>query len=223
MTWTRRHQYAVDLRAVTDAGQRRVLQSALNAVEFPLSRVRRRTGRRIPVAVTDTTAASRAILGEQTETLTDAQVHEQAGRQGVIPLLDAANRRVTLGLFWLPTAQFPAGRIEVGLEAVADPALAGEVLVAELAHAVDYGLPLPESVKATISGWLCDRTAPGHGTHGWFAENGSQDYWTWLGETFMPLFVRAFAPALPRPLEARQPWAHPVSDRSAARLRTLLR
>ncbi len=194
---------------VADPAHLAVLQDAVRNLRYPLTRIHRNTGRRVPVNVADISRFNG-----------DAG-HEQAHREGVHPLLDA--RRQALGLYWLPTAQHPAGRIEVSVSIMGDPPLAQEVFIAELAHAVDYGVPLTDEQRVGIFAIVHGGDVTPHGTHGWWEERGGHNYWAdWVGEVFMSLFMRAFAPRLSRPLEARQPWTHKVTDEMAKKTRRLL-
>lgn len=200
MTGRRHGALAFDLRGIADKSQRALLQSALNACDYPLNRIRRVTGVRVPVTVEDT---SRYVETREAHVL-------QA-------------REAALGLYWLPTPQHPAGRIVVGTNAIGDRDLAREVFLAEVAHCVDYAV-MTDTQRRAVFTILHGGDPADHGTHGWWEERGGQDYWAdWAGEAFMGLFVRAFAPSLPRPLEARQPWAHRVTDAMVPLTRRALR
>lgn len=203
--------HAFDLRGITDDGHRKVIQGALNACDYPFIRIRRRTGKRVPVTIGDTSRSAAATASE---------AHDNG--QAFHALNDPENRRAALGLFWLPTAEHPAGRIEVSREIMDDVPLAQEVFLAEAAHAVDYGAMTDEQRTALFAIVHHGEPAP-HGTHGWWEERGGQNYWAdWVGEVWMNLFLRSFAPSLPRPLEARQPWEHRVDDEMARQAREVL-
>ncbi|MFN2456543.1 MAG: hypothetical protein ABR577_20320, partial [Pyrinomonadaceae bacterium] len=58
---------------------------------------------------------------------------------------------------------------------------------------------------------------------GVFEEQGESEYWAWRGERWMGLFTAAFAPALPRTLEARQPWHYSYTSADVTAVRKLLR
>lgn len=217
MLLRRRHSRTIDLSAIANEDHRRILQEGLNAVRYPLGRIRRNTGRTVPVIVSDLSRYARDISRGG-----PAHVHGPDGETGHV----LAYRQAPLGLYWLPTAEHPAGRIEVGLSAMSDPDLAREVLIAELAHAVDYGVPLTDDQRRQIADAYHAASPHEHTSgdpHGWFEERGDQDYWDWVGESFMAGFMRAFAPSLPRPLESRQPWKHPSTDEVARVIRRVLR
>jgi hypothetical protein len=213
--YTRRHQLAFDLRGIPDRQHRAVIQGALNVCDYPMTRIRRAKGVRVPVTVADTSRFTAARAG--------GDGHDHDHSEGVHPLTDPADmRRAALGLFWLPTVAHPAGRIEVSDKIMGDVALAQEVFLAEAAHSIDYGA-MNDTQRAAIFAIVHHGDPTPHGTHGWWEERGGQNYWSdWVGETFMSLFMRAFAPSLPRPLEARQPWTHRVTDEMAAQARLAL-
>lgn len=188
-----------------------VILEALRATEFPTTRIYRRTGRYVPVTVSDLSRYAEDVANATGH----AHVHE-GDEKGHI-LGEPGGRRAALGLYWLPTSAHPAGRVEVGLAAMANPDLAREVFLAEAAHAVDYGA-LTSSQRERIEA-LFDYSGAGTAPAGWFEEEGEQGYWRWRGERWMGLFMAAFAPTLSRPLEARQPWewSYDASDIAAVR------
>jgi len=194
------------------------LQAGLNACDYPFSRIRRNTGARIPVTVSDLSRWESAL----DEAGSHGHVHnaEEHGH-----LLGAADRRAVLGLYWLPTRAYPAGRVELDAGIMDDPDLAREVLLAEGAHAVDYGQPLTDAQRKAIAEAYHEGSDHAHGPrdpHGWFEERGEDDYWDWVGESFMSGFMEAFAPSLPRPLEGYQPWKHPTTPEIGRRIREVI-
>ncbi len=214
-----RHRLTFNLKEMTGE-QRQVLQEALNACDYPLYRIRKNTRKRVPVTVRDLSTMAQAI---QVREQTDEHSHGHGHDLGFHVLQDPEYREIALGLYWLPTRNFPAGRIEVHTGCFTNPPLAREVMLAEVAHAVEFGVPMTNGQKEAIFTIVHKGDASPHGTHGWWEEKGGQDYWNdWLGEVFMALFMRAFAPSLPRPLEARQPWGHKVDDSMVPAVRTVL-
>ncbi len=191
-----------------------VVKGALKACDFPFGRIRRLTGKKVPVTVGDTSRFSQAAASGHDH-------HDDQHSHGVHVLAD--HRNAALGLYWLPTRAYPAGRVELSDRIMGNVALAQEVFLAEAAHAVDYG-SLTDRDRERIFAIVHGGSSDPHGTHGWWEERGGQGYWDdWVGEVFMSLFMRAFAPSLPRPMEARQPWAHKVTDEMAAQTRRYLR
>ncbi len=159
----------------------------------------------------------RAVNGDAVEPHFHAH-HPDTGEHGH-GLADA--RRGALGLYWLPTAEHPAGRVEFEQSIMGDVPLAQEVFLAEAAHAVDYGAMTDEQRRQI--GELFEHAHGGHDHPGWFEEQGEQEYWAWRGERWMGLFMATFAPSLPRPLEARQPWHHSYDQADVQAVRRLLR
>lgn len=191
--FVRRHRMTFDLTKIADRQHRSTIQAALNACDYPLGRIRRASGVRVPVTVEDTSRYANTV-----------------GIHALHP--EGDHRAAALGLYWLPTSQYPAGRIVVGTSAINNVDLAREVFLAEAAHCVDYRV-MTDAQRSAVFTILHGGNPADHGTHGWWEEKGGEDYWAdWAGEAFMGLFVRSFAPLLPRPLEARQPWAHRVTD-----------
>lgn len=104
-------------------------------------------------------------------------------------------RSRVLGLAWY------SGRITLENSLVNEPELAGEVFLSEVAHMWDFfgmtdtdrvtvwnAVHPPEQHIATLTD-IVDGVDLGHG-HGWFDVG---DYYQWVGEALMGLFVRAFS------------------------------
>lgn len=222
----RRHSRTIDLTQVPQP-QRDVLQAALNEVTYPLGRILQNTGHKVPVTVADLSRYA-AQLGKSAHAHVhrDVDGEEQTGHLLGSPVGNSAAggkaRAAALGLYWLPTRGQPAGSIQVDAGALEEnPDLAREVMVAELAHAVDYGV-MSDAQREKITA-LFDYTGTGAPAKGWFEEQGEQDYWRWRGERWMGLFCAAFAPALPRVLENAQPWQYSYTRKDIADARAILR
>ncbi len=221
---TRRRGF--DLTALT-LPEKTTLEPALHACKFPTGRITNMSGATVPISVADLSRfnASLDVNGHGHAHEGDEHAHllgEPVPAQSSV----VTGRRAPLGLYWLPTVAYPAGRIEVGAAAMASPDLAREVLLAEAAHAVDLAA-MTSSQRSRIaerfdfSGLV---SVPGGSTPiGWFEELGEQNYWRWRGERWMGLFMAAFAPTLPRPLEGRQPWQWSYDDSDILRVRQILR
>ena len=110
-----RHQYAWDLRGIPDRQHRKVIWGALAACDYPFSRIRRNTGKRVPVTVSD---LSRWMRGNGSE----AHFHAHDPDTGEHAHGLADSRRGALGLYWLPTEEHPAGRVELEQSIMADVA-----------------------------------------------------------------------------------------------------
>jgi hypothetical protein len=220
-----RYRRGFDLTALSDT-EAHVLVPALHACTFPTGRITNMSGSSVPVAVKDLSRFSASL---------DANGHGHAHESGEhahllgepAPSENSLTRRAPLGLYWLPTAQFPVGRIEVGAAAMASPDLAREVLLAEAAHCVDYGA-MTRSQRARI--YVLMHDTPEHGPHGelptelgpddWFDIEGP--YFSWPGERWMSMFISAYS-NIPQPLESRQPWTHDFDESDLVAVRRILR
>lgn len=146
-----------------------------------------------------------------------ADEHHDEGVHTVVREVDGRAR--VLGLFYLP----PYTRIVLDTSLVDHPTVAQEVFLAEAAHAVDYHWAKERGLRRAVWNALHadadDITADpaeagdaGHG-HSWF--DGPAGYATWVGEAWMALFTRAYAPSIPVTIAL----AHPVTDAAAAEVR----
>lgn len=105
-------------------------------------------------------------------------------------------RHRVLGLYWLPTPAYPAGRISV--ERSAPLALQEEVLLCEVAHGIDYTV-MTDQQRQTILKAYHGGLSPedvGH-VSDWFEEQGELDYRDWVGESFMLGLVLAYSDIQP--------------------------
>lgn len=136
-------------------------------------------------------------------------VHVEHGRERAHGILW---RQAVLGLYWLPTPAYPAGRISV--EVNAERELQIEVLLAELAHAIDYTV-LTEEGRRMI--WAAYHQGLDHPSD-WFEEAGELDYSDWTGEAFMPGFTLAFSKIVPR----FDSFSHPSTPRVVSVIRAVL-
>lgn len=215
-----RYRRGFDLTALTWP-QADILEPALHACTFPTGRIVNMSGATVPVTVADLSRFSEALdvngHGHAHEDgkhahLLGEPVHAQASI--------VTGRRAPLGLYWLPTVGYPAGRIEIGAAAMASPDLAREVLLAEAAHAVDLAA-MTDSQRERIM-LLFDHVGTGPPPQGWFEELGETSYWAFRGEAWMSLFISAYSD-LPQPLKARQPWTWSYDESDIRRVRQILR
>ncbi|HWT24535.1 MAG TPA: hypothetical protein VN213_13600 [Solirubrobacteraceae bacterium] len=229
---------AWDFSGIADKERRKVLQGALDACDYPFYRIRKRTGKRVPCTVADLSrfAAQLDANGHghvhrhiDLEDLTKHGHETEHGHLlggpnvydiGAVPTPGEA-RRAVLGLYWLPTRAYPAGRVEIHDDCFLAPDLAREVFLAESAHAVDYGAMTDEQRAQIAAAYHDEPDEQGH-VSDWFEESGEQDYWNWAGESFMEGFTQAFAPSLPTPLADRQQFTHETTPEIAARIREIL-
>jgi len=107
-------------------------------------------------------------------------------------------RFMTAGVFWTD------GRIKIDIRLESRPDSAREVLSAEIAHAVDYGLPLFELHKAAIMRLFHVGGADAHTW--WEREEYSSEYYTLVGESWMALFTHSYS--------NMEPWQDPFVHKS---------
>lgn len=188
-----------DLSGLTPA-QREITQQAIDAADYPWERL----GRTIPVEWVDLSRYSAASA---------AQGHAHIRREGDVGHVLQARSRA-LGLAWY------SGKVSIDSSLESDPVLAREVFLAEGAHMVDFFAMTPEQRQAIFDAYhphVASGTDP-HG-HGWFEESGNQDYWSWVGESFMFGFIHAFAPGMPTSLDA---FHHPSTLEIGQKVRRIL-
>lgn len=103
---------------------------------------------------------------------------------------EPTGRMMIAGVFWSD------GRIKIDVRLETQPAVAKEVLSAEIAHAVDYGLPMSNAQKAEFMTLL---HPGGADTHTWWEQQDyGTEYFTLVGEAWMALFTHAYS--------AMEPW-----------------
>lgn len=173
-----------DLSGLTD-NQRRIIQEALDACNFPFQEL----NRTIPVEFADLSRYA-AVLDEAEEG--HAHIHEDGDTGHPIERVIEGRRRV-LGLAWY------SGKVSVDSSLEQDEPLAQEVFLAEGAHMVDF-FYMTEDHRKKLYAVYHDGDERPH-DHGWFEETGNQDYWSWVGESFMGGFIRAYAPTVPVTLD----------------------
>lgn len=192
--------------------QNALVRQALAACDFPFDELAPSLAREGKTGI-DVTWED---LSQRGARATASQEHDE-GMHTIVREVDGRAR--VLGLFYLP----PYTRVVVDSSLVSYPVVAQEVLLAEGAHAVDYHWMLERGLRRAVWNALHadteDTTATvpetgdvGHGDS-WF--EGSGGYSTWVGESWMALFVRAYAPTIPVTINL----SHPVTDAAAAEVR----
>lgn len=94
---------------------------------------------------------------------------------------------------WLIAGVFypGSGRIFVDTSLEQYPADAQEVVSAEIAHLVDYGLPMTDTQRGQVIKIFHPDNAD---THTWWeVQNYGSEYYTLVGESFMALFTHAYS------------------------------
>lgn len=115
---------------------------------------------------------------------------------------EPTQRLMIAGVFWTD------GRIKIDIRMENRPSAAREVMSAELAHAVDYGLPLTDSQKNALVNLL---HSGGTDQHTWWEKQDyGTEYYTLVGESFMAMFTHAFS--------KMEPWQDPFPHKSSASL-----
>jgi len=175
--------------------QQSVSKSILTRCTFPLDALtpglQAATGRQtIPVQWSDLSNYRGATANAEGHD----QQHEHVNDPGSHPV---ERRGRVLGLAWTN------GRIELDLRLESDLELAGEVLLSELAHMVDFFL-MSDLQRVAFWNIFHYKDSPaqlapgahiedgkdfGHG-HGWFDVGG---YYSWAGEAFMGVLVKAYS------------------------------
>jgi hypothetical protein len=197
--------------------QREITQSAIDAVDFDwgllVPKLRATKGKDvIPVEWADLSkynqAAETKLSGEH------ADVHEDDDTGEVIPA-EIEGRAAALGLAWY------SGKVSIDVSLINNEPLAKEVFLAEGAHMIDF-FYMTDSQRDAIQKAYHDEPHEQNPHSDWFEEGGVTDYWSWVGESFMSGFIKAYAPTLAQPLEARQPWTHKTTPEIAAQIRETL-
>jgi hypothetical protein len=142
---------------------------------------------------------------------------------GSLPLVPGGGECcAALGLAWY------SGKISIEQSLINEPDVAREVFLAEGAHMLDFFFMTSEHRRKIFSVYH-EGSEDAHG-HDWFDDQEdvgdpnvrNPDYWSWVGESFMSGFIFAYAPDLPQPLFARQPWAHHSSRTIGTQIREIL-
>ena len=110
----------------------------------------------------------------------------------------ADGRYLVGGVFWTD------GRIKIDIRLESNPAGAREVLSAEIAHAVDYGLPMTDAQKTALTQVLHPGGADAHTW--WERVDYGAEYYTLVGEAWMALFTHSYS--------GMTPWQDPFLHQS---------
>lgn len=97
---------------------------------------------------------------------------------------------------WMTSAVYwETGRIQIDSRLAKRPREAREALASEIAHAVDFALPLSNAKKAKIMRLLHGRRADEHTW--WEREDYDDEYFTLVGEAWMALFTHSYSKIVP--------------------------
>lgn len=166
----------------------------------------------IPVEWADLSRES-ALLAEAKKTGGHLHIHEAGDIGHPIEARDQV-----LGLAWY------SGKVTLDFTVEPEPDLAGEVFLSEGAHMIDFfwmadwhraaiwNALHPDQQDIDPATAIEDGVDLGHG-HGWFDMAG---YYSWVGEAWMGLFVRAYTDW---PVTIGGFSDHPATDEAAAQIR----
>ncbi len=196
-----------DLRGTP--AQNDIVRQALAACVFPFERLvpklqAEKNKSTIPVEWADLSAYG-LRLAEAAAAGKHEHIHD--GDDVGHAVTDPENRSQVLGLAWY------SGKVSLDISLEADPLLAQEVFLAEGAHMVDF-FYMTDEHRQYITAALHDFNDDEHG-HGWF-DVGS--YREWVGESFMSVFIRSFAPTIPVTI----PFVHMAEGDDARLIRSAL-
>lgn len=173
--------------------QNRIIQQAVDGCKFPfealLPGLYQQTGKSlIPVEWVDLSRYSNTVAAESSghehyiEPPKKSMFRKHGGSDEGHVVADARKR--ALGLAWY------SGKISIEQDLENDPRLAAEVFLAEGAHMIDFFF-MDDHDRTAIFAAYHDGDPTAH-DHGWFEETGNQDYWSWVGESFMGGFIQAY-------------------------------
>jgi hypothetical protein len=182
--------------------QRAIVQAALARCTYPFRSLvpglqAQKSKTTIPVEWADLSRYA-AIVAESKASGGHAHVHEYGDTGHPIE----ARERV-LGLAWY------SGRISLDLTLEQEPELAGEVLLSEGAHMIDF-FAMSDTQRDLIYAAFHGGEMTEHG-HGWWDEG---TYREWVGEALMGGVVRAYSD-----YPVTIPFVHPPTDEAVAGIR----
>lgn len=115
-----------------------------------------------------------------------------------------------------------SGAVVIELSLIGHPDLAQEVFLAEGAHMVDFFVTTPEQRANLFDVFHGSNPTDGPDTgqhdHGWFEETGNNDYWSWVGESWMSGFILAYSDVV----ASFTGFVHLVDEEKAQELRRVL-
>jgi hypothetical protein len=177
--------------------QKEIVKHALDQIKFPWDRL---TFPREPVEIgwTDLNSGTFAKT---------AKFH-QSGTIGKIN-----GREYILGVFYTHS-----GVIYIDNLLVQYPEIACSTVSAEIAHSVDYFLPLTDQQRKEITTLIHGGDDTDHGHSWWEKYDYSTEYFTLVGEAFMQAFTVAYSDMF----FDSEGWAHALKIEDAPKLRAIL-
>lgn len=222
MAW----QNVFDLAGMTE-NQRRITAAGLDRCNFDwellLPGLKRDVNKtKIPIEWADLSRYSRGAQAsadghdhdDHPHTSTSGHVHvkDESGRVVAHGIL---YRSRVLGLAWY------SGKVSLDTSLETKTELAHEVLIAEGAHMADFFYMTPAQRAGIWKAYHAGSDAPhsdAEGEHGWFEELGNENYWDWVGESFMIGFLKAFTNIVP----TLDSFTHKTTTGVASEIRRLL-
>ena len=205
-----RYKEVFELKGTVDQNQ--IVVEALDRIKFPFQRLAFPNGFAI---------IGWANLNGQTASVGEMPSRQHGGSHaphGVDSDAEAIEgeiegRKYILGVFYPHN-----GNIYIDNALVNYPAVAQGTVSAEIAHAVDYFLPLTDAMKTDLSTLVHGGDATDHGHSWWERVSYGSEYFTLVGETFMHMFTLAYSD-----MElSTEGWAHKPTKAMAADIRRIL-
>lgn len=195
-----------DLSSLTE-NQRRIIVDAIDRTDFPWLALQSELqleknksyipvefedlSRYVQIAVEQQHQHQRAEVSDEVRKTSTPHIHtghfhvDEEGDLGHGILF----RNRVLGLAWY------SGRVSIDISLESEPEYAIEVFLAEGAHMIDFFYMIPNHRRDIFKIYhpdMTDEQIVAHTDHGWFEETGNNDYWSWVGESFMAGFIRAY-------------------------------
>lgn len=183
--------------------QRLIIDGAIARCDFPfelcLPALHDRWGRRSIVVTWEPLEPYLGGVGHEHDESVHATAHPVQARGRVA------------GLAWTD------GRIMLAPWLESESALAVEVWLAEAAHQVDFFFISQDQRRALFALFHHGDPTP-HDDHGWFEEAGNQNYWDWVGESWMAAFTLAYSDVVPDWMD----FSHRVTAEARDTIRSIL-
>jgi len=191
--------YAATFELTGTEIQQNIVKEALDKIKFPWEKLN------LPNKPTEIGWKNLNGQAFQAELPQELRAHAE----GTIGIIDG--RKYTLGVFYTHS-----GRIYVDNLLVRYPDMAQTTVSAEIAHAVDYFLPLTEEMKTAIM----KLTGEENETHTWWEKlDYGDEYYSLVGESFMQMFTVAYSTI---PFPNASSFVHNLTPEKAPDLRKIM-
>lgn len=180
-------------------------------ISFPWNKIVALPRKPIPISWGNLNDGTLLVGASKDRIATHPHIHDMDGNLGHgISRPSVEGRLMIAGVFWSD------GRIKIDTSLENRPSVAREVLSAEIAHAVDYGMPFTDQHKALLTKLL-----HGGGTdqHTWWErQNYGSEYYSLVGEAWMALFTHSYSGMTPW----QDPFLHKSTKAMAPQVHTIL-